>query len=61
MILFNCSSKHSMCLACFATMCTMQLSVNGFKNFPHMGFSISCPGPGQLISLYSELMCVFRR
>ena len=38
----------------------MQLSVNGFKNFPHMGFSIACPGPGQLTSICGRINLCFQ-
>lgn len=45
-MLFCCSSRHTMCTDCFIDMCRMKLVSNGFKNFDILGYSLPCPGPG---------------
>ena len=46
-MLFSCSSRHTMCTDCFIDMCRMKLVSNGFKNFDMLGYSLPCPGPGK--------------
>lgn len=47
LVKFPCSSGHCICQECFSNMCKQQLGVDRFQQFPDLGFSIHCPGPGE--------------
>ena len=51
MVQMRCSSRHCICLSCFRNMCTVKLDNDSFRNFVEFGYSVSCPGPGELTSL----------